>query len=931
MNTNRFFERQRSKRIPPASMLAILCFSFCCCAAVESKTTLTSPKQFYGFNIGDDYKLTNYTNTEEYLKKLSDESDRLKLVNIGKTEEGRDQYMVIASSPENLANLEHYREISEKLARGRISLNEAKRLASEGKAIVWIDGGLHATETVGAHQLIETIWQLAKRNDEETNRILNNTIILLVHANPDGHELVGNWYMRRENPVDRVLDPPPTLYNKYAGHDNNRDAYMNALKETTNMSRVLYLQWYPQIMYNHHQTSPTGTVIAIPPFRNPPNYHVHPSVMMGIEAVGAAMNQRYLSEGKGGVVSRGGTMYSAWWNGGQRTTPYFHNMIGLLTEITGNPTPSEIGFVPDRQIPSTDLPLPISPQPWHFRQSIDYSITANWAVLNYASLHREDLLISSFKMASDEINWGGHDSWTFNPDVLDKVKQAAAGASAGRNSGSDSNMAKYFVKPIDKSYWAELRRPGDRNPRAYIIPSDQKDFNRAIAFVNSLIKSGIEVERADKEFLVADKKYPDGSLIVRTDQAYRAHVLDMFEPQHHPQDFEYAGGPPIPPYDSAGWTLAYQMGVEFDRILDAPPSHFNKIPLGQLQTPPPGKVIDGEGSCYSWSGAINDSFKLANVLLKNGIGVARASIDSKEVESGDFIVKSEAKVELQKNVSSIGVNAKAIACPNDQMPLKRARIALIDRYGGSMPSGWNRKILEDFGFDYTVVYPKQIKADILKNRYDVVIVPADMAIPKPGEFLGEQDRFLSPKIDPNSIPAKYRERLGRLDANSAAELRNFIENGGIVVAENMAAPLAYYLDDGITNHLVKKTNKERENLTAKDFYIPGSLVQADVDRGTSITWGMPSKIDIYYADTRFSQSSVFDLKPGGISRPILWFSSFRPLRSGWAWGQNYLKDGVSAVEIKKGKGKAYIYGTDITFRYQMQGGFKLLFNALYGN
>lgn len=276
-------------------------------ASVEARPP--SPKEHFGFAIGDDYQLANYSRTEAYLRRIAEASDRFRLVEIGKTSEGRSQLMLIASSPANLARLEEYRGISARLARARDDEAVARQLAASGKAVVWIDGGLHATETVGSHQLIETVWQLASRDDAETLRILDDTIVLLVHANPDGQELIADWYMREPVATRRVLDTAPRMYQKYAGHDNNRDFYMAALQETRNLNRVAYTQWYPQILYNHHQSSPTGTVIVIPPYRDPFNYTMDAMVPVGLEALGAAMNTRFLQEGKPGAVSKGGSVY----------------------------------------------------------------------------------------------------------------------------------------------------------------------------------------------------------------------------------------------------------------------------------------------------------------------------------------------------------------------------------------------------------------------------------------------------------------------------------------------------------------------------------------------------------------------------------------------------------------------------------------------
>ena len=335
---------------------------------LAAQQRLTSPKDFFGNEVGADYLLPNYTKFQEYWTRLATESDRMELDTIGLTAEGRPQLMAIISSPENLRNRERYRRIAERLARAEgVTEAEARQLAKEGKGIVWIDGGLHATEVLGANQLIETSWQLVSGDDEETTRFRNDLIIVMVHANPDGMQLVADWYMRNSDPRRRTFNNIPRLYQKYIGHDNNRDFYLASQPESENMNRVLYTEWYPQVIYNHHQTGPPGTVMFAPPFRDPMNFNIHPLIRTGLDVVGGAMHNRFVQEEKGGVVMRLGAGYSTWWNGGLRTTVYFHNMIGLLTETIGNPTPMEIPFIANRQIPSADLPLPVQPGPWKFQ------------------------------------------------------------------------------------------------------------------------------------------------------------------------------------------------------------------------------------------------------------------------------------------------------------------------------------------------------------------------------------------------------------------------------------------------------------------------------------------------------------------------------------------------------------------------------------
>src|SRR5438094_693265 len=392
---------------------------------------VTTPREALGFDIGADYHLATYTQLEAYWHTLARQSPRMVLREIGKTAEGRTQLMAIITAPENHKRIARYQEIARRLAHAEgLTDEQAHALAAEGKAVVWIDGGLHATEVLGAHQLMELVYQMVSRDDPETRRFLNDVILLAVHANPDGMELVSSWYMREPDSLKRSTAGIPRLYQKYIGHDNNRDFYMVNQPETENMARVMFREWFPQIVYNHHQTGPAGAVLFAPPFRDPFNYYFDPLVPIGIDMVAAAMHDRFLVEGKPGATMRSAAPYSTWWNGGLRTTAYFHNIIGLLTESIGNPTPIDIPFVPDRELPKGDLPSPVQPQRWHFRQSVEYSITANRAVLDYASRYRETLLYNIYRMGKNAIERGSTDHWTMHPQLIETVKAAATKDSA---------------------------------------------------------------------------------------------------------------------------------------------------------------------------------------------------------------------------------------------------------------------------------------------------------------------------------------------------------------------------------------------------------------------------------------------------------------------------------------------------------------------
>ncbi|MGV3530508.1 MAG: M14 family metallopeptidase [Flavisolibacter sp.] len=876
-----------------------------------------TPKEHFGFNIGDDYQLANYTQTEAYFKKLAAASDRVQLEDMGPTEEGRHQYMLIVSSPENIKNLQKYKAISQRLARAEgLTDAEAHQLAREGKAIVWIDGGLHATETVGAHQLIETAYQFASRNDEETQRLLNDAIILFVHANPDGQELVANWYMQEKDPKKRNMNIP-RLYNKYIGHDNNRDFMLMNIKETQNIARQQYLEWMPQIIYNHHQSGPAGSVVAGPPYRDPFNYRYDPLLVTSIDAVGAAMNNRLNVEGKPGFTQRYGSSFSTWWNGGLRTTAYFHNMVGLLTEIIGNPTPASVPLVPSRLIPNGATPNPITPQEWHFRQSIDYSVALNYAVLNYAVNQKEDLLFNIYKMGKNSIEKGSHDNWSLTPRYIDSVDKLVKKNQSNRNNnarGAQQDNAKYFEQVF--------KDPSLRDPRGYIIPADQADFPTAVRFVNALVQSGLLVQKATAPFKVNRKQYPAGSYVVKTAQAFRPYVLDMFEPQDHPNDFAYPGGPPVRPYDAAGWTIAYSMGVDFDRFLEDFNGPFERVPYGEWQNVKT-TIADG-GSGYLINAQVNNAFEAVNDLMKNGVDVYRTTAAQNGLPAGSFYIPASAKAKeiLQKD-ADLGLSVlSAKQKPTSVKQIKPARIALWDNYGGSMSSGWVRWLMEQNHFPFQVIYPSDIDAGNLNSKYDVIVfVPG--AIPPPDR---QPRRFNNTQ----NVPAEYKHMTGNISADtSIPQIKKFLENGGKVVAMGSSTALAYHLDLPVKNALVElDENNEEKPLAAEKYYIPGSILRMDVDNMQPAAWGMNKETDIY-----FSNSPVFKLTPeaivSGSVKPIGWFSSEAPMRSGWAWGQAYLMDGITSFVANTGKGKLYAFGPEVTFRGQTHGTFKLLFNQLY--
>lgn len=867
---------------------------------------ITPPADVFGFEIGTNHELATYAQLQEYWQRVAGESDRMVLDTIGFSEEGRPQLMGIITSPENHANLDRYREIAQTMAMAENGDEAmARALAAEGKAVVWIDGGLHATEVVGAQQISELVYRLNAYDDPETLRFLDDLIILAAHANPDGMDLVSNWFYRTDEmggaPEDRNTRDLPVLYEKYAGHDNNRDFYMGNLSETENILRVHYREWFPQIIYNHHQTGPQGTIIYAPPFRNPPNHFIDPLMLTSLDQVGSAMHHRFVQEGKGGSTMRSGAGYSIWWNGGLRTTPYFHNAIGLLTEIRGGPTPEVIPFVPQRQLATTDIPMPFEPGVLTMKMSIEYSQTANWAVMDYASRNKDLLLYNIWKMGRNSIERGNRDHWTVRPGDL----YAAADEFGGMNSSG-----------TPEDYERLVQRPEDRDPRGFILSADQDDFTTAVEFANALIKNGVTVHRATSDFSVGGTAYPEGSLVVMSAQAYRPHVLDMFTPQDHPNDFAYPGGPPIPPYDATGWTLAYQMGVDFDAILEAFDGPFEAV--DGLMDPVPGTFSGPNAVGYTVSRHANHAFTLVNRLLQDGRTVHSVAAD------GSFFIPAVdgADDTLSSLSDDLGIDITAVSeVPSGaQLVLNAPRIALWDRYGGSMPSGWIRFILEQYSFDFDVVYPPQLDEGDLIDRYDVIILP-DGAVPA---FGGETGRGYGSGRGPNvdQIPAEYRDRVGSISAETTVpQLRAFLEAGGTVIALEHSTDLAYHLGLPIHDHLV---DDEGTPWVPEEFFIPGSLLEVEEVTDRPVTQGMKDRYIV-----NFARSPVFSVEDGaGGVQVLAEYRDATPLRSGWAWGQERLQGAAAMIEASVGEGTLFLFGPQITYRGQTHETYPLLFNGL---
>jgi len=442
------------------------------------------------------------------------------------------------------------------------------------------------------------------------------------------------------------------------------------------------------------------------------------------------------------------------------------------------------------------------------------------------------------------------------------------------------------------------------------------------------------VQRATQPFTALGKQYPAGSFVISAAQAFRPHVRDMFEPQDHPHDFAYPGGPPRRPYDVAGWTLAYQMGVKFDRALESVTGPFEKI--ADMAAPPAGRIVDAAGAQgFVWSAATNDAVVAVNRLIKAGADVRRVRSATASIPAGSYFVAAGTGVTpvLEKAARELGLTFTGVrerpATVGEK--LTAPRIALWDQYGGSMPSGWTRWLLERYEYPFEVVYPKTLDQGNLRAKYDVLVLPAG-AVPmsdrQMGGRFGGEEGFGGQRP---AVPAEFEAMTGRVTvATTVPKIKEFAERGGTVVAIGPSTALGYHLGLPISNALVERDAQGQERPVGADqFYIPGSVLRVAVDSTLPVSAGMASQADVMY-----DNSPAFKLAPDAEQRgvrKIAWYDSKAPLRSGWAWGQERLDGAAAAVQASVGQGTVYLFGPEILFRAQPHGTFKWFFNALTGD
>jgi hypothetical protein len=833
----------------------------------------TSPEEFLGFKVGADRRLADYNQIKGYFEKLAQESPRLKLLEIGKSTLGKTMIMAVISSEENLAQLERYKSIAKKLKDPRtLSQQEATELANEGKVILLITCNIHASEIASSQMAMELAYKLVSSETPfDAGSVLNDVIVLLVPTtNPDGEQMVTDWYKKYVG-TEYEGGRMPWLYHHYAGHDNNRDWFMFNLPETQAVTNVLYHEWVPQIHIDEHQMGSTGARLFIPPYMDPPIPNVQPLLWRGANLCGVNMAYDLEKKGYAGVVN--GRSFTGWWIGACDDTSWLHNVIGLLSEMASVNVATPI-YIEPNEIPKSyyerrmNFPHPWRGGWWRLRDIVDYELTLSFSLIKTAYLHKKDFIFNFYLMNKNAVEGDG-----FN------------------------------------------------GPYAFVIPKDQHDYLTALRMLDILMMGGVEIHQTEEDFIADQKYYPAGSFVVLMSQPFRPYAQALLEKQTYPDMRQYEGGPPVPPYDNAGWTLPLQMGVICQQIDKPFKAKLKKID----QVAYPEAAMPAENSAYIvFDDALNASYGMVFALLKEKAEVHRAmqmiKTEDYSASAGSFIVKNDANVQkvLPDLLKKWHIKPYVLESINGikTSVIKNPRVGVYQSYMSNMDEGWTRYVLDDFAIPFKTLYNKDIKEakkDGLKSKIDILILPSEMPelitdgqLP-PGHPWAQ---YFTP------LPPEYQGGIGK---EGVEAIKTFVEEGGILVTLNQACKFAFKEFKVPAKNALEKIDRAK-------FFCPTSLLRVKVDQNAPIGFGIGEEAAAMFSDSLAMETWI----PSGAMdrRVVAYFPEDNILLSGWLLGEEHVARKAAVVDVKYKKGRIILIGICCQNRAQTHGTYKFLFNAM---
>ncbi len=832
---------------------------------------ITSPEKFFGFTLGSDRKMARWDKIVEYFYVLDKESDCIRVEEMGKSTEGHPFLVAYISSAENLANLEHYRQINGKIADPRgLTEDAVKKLVAEGKSVVCQTMSLHANEIGGTQMAPELAYDLLARGTDDNIAILDNVIFLLVPCfNPDGQIMVNDWYNKWLG-TEYEGTGLPWLYHKYAGHDNNRDAFALNLVESQYVAKLVFTDWHPQAYQDHHHMGSSGARLYIAPYSDSIRPHADPLVWREDSWFGAHMAYTLEEHGKTGILN--GAQFPGWGHYGFHWLTTHHNIAGMLTESASAKLatplyihPHQLKGASPKTMPEyeaqTNFPHPWPGGWWRLRDIVEQQKISAWALLDICAKYKEKVLWNAYLKAS---------------------RQTERGAQG---------------KPV-----------------AYAITPCQNDSLTALKLVDLLLAQGLEVKVAKEAFQVSGRVYPKGTYLVPLDQPKMGVARNLLGQTFYPNNYwtQNPDGSHIM-YDTATDTVGEFMGVDVLPIEDEFEANLDVV---KSVSRPVSDVSESAG--YVLDTRENDAFVAVNRLIKNGFNVWRLDgCDTNGIKGNFFVESGSGVLEALQGISrELGVCVTNV----DEVPAEKRRIGnlkvgMYQRYrGGNMDEGWTRLLLEKFEFPYVTVTDDVIKSGKLKDEFDVLILPADRA----QAILGGEAAKAAPSPWPMPpVPPGYESGLGQEGSDA---IKDFVEAGGRLVTLDEAS-------DFVIDLFGLKVKNVIADTTWKDFYCHGSTLHAKVNNDHPLAYGMPQETLVLnmgsptYQITEAFSSDRYEI--------IAEYPAKNLLQSGLLIGEPIIAGKPCMLSVKVGNGEVVFIGFRAQFRSQTHGTFKFLFNCLY--
>ncbi len=868
----RYFHLKQIRRLLAACMVLI---------SMMLQAQIQAPEDFFGFSPGADKMLFNYEQMMEYLKALDDNSDRIRIDEVGQSSLGKPMFVVSISSEANIAKLDRLKMINEMLAMDtNLDDDHRQQLINEGRVFVFMTLSMHSTE-VGPSQAAPVIaYELATATDDKTLDMLEEVVYMMMPShNPDGMNMIVDHYNKtKDTPLDG--SSMPGVYHKYVGHNINRDFVWLTQPENKAVAKLYTSEWFPQVMIEKHQMGSTGPRYFVSPPHDPIAENVDAGIWNRQRIFGSAALTDMTGGGLKGVSVN--YLFDDYWPG-STTTSIWKGVIGMLSEAAGVQLASPV-YVEYNELrtwgkglghyaKSINMPEPWSGGWWRLSDIVEYEKANTMSYLHTAAKHRKALL-------------------EFRND--------------------------HTKREVDKG----LNEP----PFYYIIPIQQHDQSEMVAMVKLLNEHNIRTYALNEDVLIENRLWKKGDIVIPLAQPYRAFIKEVMEVQVFPERFYTPGGEMIRPYDVTSWSLPLHKGVGASEINIAVSGLEQKL----QPSPTPFTLLNTPETPYVYmlfNVNNNESFKAAFHALAAGTEVQRTVSDfnhkSDKIPAGSFLIKqNKGADELLEKLSV----SPLFLGENDTLPdaaaMKTPRIALVESWFHAMDAGWLRFIFDQYAIKYTVLRPVELQSADM-SKFDLIIFTDESKATLMNGKRGREGSLLL-----SNYPPEYSKGM---EKKGLENVLRFINDGGKALAwggstEIFTGILSFGEDDKKEEFQLPFTSIGSE-LAKKGLSIPGALIKMQLAERHPLTYGMASTVGIFHNGRQVFRTSI----PGwDMDRRVIGsFPEREILISGYAAKEELLARQVGMVWIKKGKGQLVLYSFSPHARGQMQGTYKLLFNALF--